>query len=360
MLQPLGLDELSYGVYRFTLGRPGCCIEDISRHLGASPGDVQRKVERLLELSLLRQVSGTLVPTRPPTALRSLLEGRQSELLRQQQEFAQIKAAVNRLTEEYEKFQGPPGAQLGWERLENQAAVYARLERLVGRTRIECLSMLPCDALAEEALAALRPLDQHLLDSGVSVWSIYRESAYNDRPTLTHARWLAQNGAEVGTVPTLPLWLVIFDRETALLPIDPDEPHGGALQIVGAGLLTSLVALFERFWAMVTPLDARPCGDAAGPTPIERELLRLMGQGLTDEAACKKLGVGVRTLRRMIADLMERLDAHSRFEAGANAVDRGWLHPCRRSGDRPLRERTDKGAKSSEHEKDNLDLGVAV
>ncbi|CAM5486695.1 hypothetical protein SGRIM128S_07476 [Streptomyces griseomycini] len=56
---------------------------------------------------------------------------------------------------------------------------------------------------------------------------------------------------------------------------------------------------------------------------MEKEILRLMSQGLTDDAVRKKLGVGLRTARRMIADLMERLDARSRFEAGANAVDRG-------------------------------------
>jgi len=42
---------------------------------------------------------------------------------------------------------------------------------------------------------------------------------------------------------------------------------------------------------------------------------------------CKKLGIGLRTVRRMVADLMTKLDARSRFEAGANAVARGWLSP---------------------------------
>jgi hypothetical protein len=35
--------------------------------------------------------------------------------------------------------------------------------------------------------------------------------------------------------------------------------------------------------------------------------------------------VSLRTARRMMADLMSRLDSRSRFQAGSEAVKRGWL-----------------------------------
>ena len=50
-----------------------------------------------------------------------------------------------------------------------------------------------------------------------------------------------------------------------------------------------------------------------------------MAAGVTDEAAANRLGVSLRTVRRRVADLMERLDASSRFEAGLKAGRRGWL-----------------------------------
>ncbi|WP_308378343.1 helix-turn-helix transcriptional regulator [Streptomyces sp. ISL-87] len=56
-----------------------------------------------------------------------------------------------------------------------------------------------------------------------------------------------------------------------------------------------------------------------GLSPAERELLRLLGSGLTDEAASNRLGVAVRTVRRQMASVMERLGAASRFEAGLKA-----------------------------------------
>ncbi|WP_238430957.1 LuxR C-terminal-related transcriptional regulator [Frankia nepalensis] len=65
--------------------------------------------------------------------------------------------------------------------------------------------------------------------------------------------------------------------------------------------------------------------DDAPPSPSELLLLRLLADGAKDEAAARSLGVSVRTVRRMVADLMRRLDARSRFQAGILAKHRGWL-----------------------------------
>ncbi|MFJ7059804.1 LuxR family transcriptional regulator [Streptomyces microflavus] len=334
MSQPLGLDELTHAVYRFALGRPGCSPDDLFSGLDAPRDDVRRSVDRLLELSLLRPLAGTLVPARPSLALRTLLQQRQAEIMSKQQEFADIKDVVDQLAEEYEVAQ-PSTSHSGWERLESQAAVLARMERLAGRATVGCMSLLPGETVGEEVLLARRPLDQHMLERGLSVWNIHLESVYNDRAALGYARWLARDGGRVGTVPTLPTWLVVYDRATALVPIDPRNPAAGAVQVSGAGFLAGLVALFERLCETMRPLDSLCGGTQDQPTSMEKEILRLMSQGLTDDAVRKKLGVGLRTARRMIADLMERLDARSRFEAGANAVDRGWLSPCACSSDRP-------------------------
>nr|WP_241832347.1 LuxR C-terminal-related transcriptional regulator [Pseudofrankia sp. EUN1h] len=69
-------------------------------------------------------------------------------------------------------------------------------------------------------------------------------------------------------------------------------------------------------------------GDAdadAPPSPAELLLLQLLADGAKDESAARSLGVSVRTVRRMVADLMRRLEARSRFQAGILAKRRGWL-----------------------------------
>lgn len=57
----------------------------------------------------------------------------------------------------------------------------------------------------------------------------------------------------------------------------------------------------------------------------EREVLKLLAQGLTDEAVALRLGVSLRTTRRISAKLMERLGAKSRFHAGLRVGELGLL-----------------------------------
>ena len=42
-------------------------------------------------------------------------------------------------------------------------------------------------------------------------------------------------------------------------------------------------------------------------------------------ARLRKLGIGLRTVRRRIAELMTDLGVDTRFQAGVEAVRRGWL-----------------------------------
>lgn len=62
-------------------------------------------------------------------------------------------------------------------------------------------------------------------------------------------------------------------------------------------------------------------GDASAPggipiSPREWQVLQLLAQGCTDEAVARSLSVSLRTVRRVTAELMARLNARSRFQAG--------------------------------------------
>ena len=62
-----------------------------------------------------------------------------------------------------------------------------------------------------------------------------------------------------------------------------------------------------------------------GPSRADRALLALLGSGAKDETIARELGMSERTLRRRSADLLRRLGAANRFQAGAQAVRRGWI-----------------------------------
>ncbi len=51
----------------------------------------------------------------------------------------------------------------------------------------------------------------------------------------------------------------------------------------------------------------------------------MLAQGHKDEACARNLDVSVRTVRRMVADLTERVGAGSRFELAILAARGGWI-----------------------------------
>jgi DNA-binding CsgD family transcriptional regulator len=141
---------------------------------------------------------------------------------------------------------------------------------------------------------------------------------------------LAPAGVQVRTVPVVPTDATVVDGTLAMLPGGPapaeGEPRAGGLTMVRLpSVVGTVVALFEQLWASAAPLTASDLTGDDGLSGRERELLALLSAGCTDESAAARLGISVRTVRRMMAAIMTRLGARSRFQAGLKAADRGLL-----------------------------------
>ena len=119
-----------------------------------------------------------------------------------------------------------------------------------------------------------------------------------------------------------------FSGSTAVVPLDPDNPRQGAVLLHSPGVIAALHALFEQVWEQAKPLGEVAHRDSRGLSDQERQLLRLLAGGLTDERAAQRLGVSLRTIRRMMSDLMTRMDSRSRFQAGIKVSALGWLDPA--------------------------------
>ncbi|WP_237048484.1 LuxR C-terminal-related transcriptional regulator [Lentzea guizhouensis] len=132
---------------------------------------------------------------------------------------------------------------------------------------------------------------------------------------------LALAGADIRTVPKVPLDALVVDRRLTVLPA---ERHDSVAAFELPSVVTTTVELFERIWQDAVPFTAA-VASAGEVTLRERELLTLLFAGCTDEAAATRLNISVRTVRRTVSQLMDRLGARSRFQAGAKAADRGWL-----------------------------------
>ncbi|OKI25060.1 helix-turn-helix transcriptional regulator [Streptomyces sp. CB03911] len=329
MLDVLGLDPTAETVYREMLSDPTGSVAELCDRLAMDETEVRDALDRLADLHLLRpsrEVPGALRAVSPRYGLELILRRQEDELLRRHQELEASKAAAARAIAEYADIptdEPAPGA----DRLVGLDAIQARLETLTREVTDECLSVMPGGAQSQASLDASRPLDQAAMQRGVRLLTLYQDSARHDPATLAYARWMTEHNASVRTCPVLPPRMLIFDRRIAVVPIDPANTRLGALCTREPGIVASLVALFEQTWASAVPLgaDRGAKNDSTGLSDAERELLRLLSSGLTDEVAGRRLGVSARSVRRVMASLMERLEASSRFEAGLKAAQRGWL-----------------------------------
>nr|WSX72441.1 LuxR C-terminal-related transcriptional regulator [Streptomyces sp. NBC_00899]WSX81489.1 LuxR C-terminal-related transcriptional regulator [Streptomyces sp. NBC_00899] len=332
MLTTLGLDADAEAVYRAMLARPRDGLAAIGEALGLTEDQVRAALDTLSTLALVRpshEREGSLRAVSPDLGLELLLARQQHELAGQQQRLEASRATAAQLIAEYADLRTETDSP-GVEQLTGLDRIRDRLATLTREVRTEVMAFNPKSPPTEEGMAAARPLDQQLLERGVRMRTLYLDSIRNSPPTIAHADWLARHGGQVRTVPTLPTRMIIIDRASAVIPVRNDDTAAGAVILTGQGTVTALCALFESTWAAGRPLGEAPVRDAHGLTPQEQTALSLLAEGLTDEAIARRLGVSPRTARRLTSDLIERLGARSRFQAGVRAAQQGWLpaaHP---------------------------------
>ncbi|RKR86657.1 regulatory LuxR family protein [Micromonospora pisi] len=321
MLANLGLSDTDETVYRAMLYHPRLGVAELAVHLSVPESMVRQALDRLIDLALVRASDEGLRAVRPQAGLMSLLARAEAAIAARQQEIEATRAAIISIAGEFQDH-GSADVVI---RLEGVDAVRDRLAELAREAERECISFSSGGAQTPDTIEAEKPLNQLALERGVSIRDVYQESFRNDPGTLEHACWMAQLGGHCRTVPTLPMRLVIVDRRTALVPIDPSDSRAGAIEIHSPGVVASLVALFEQVWESGRPFGEAPARDDHGLTTQERQLLKLLAAGHTDDSAARKLAVSTRSVQRMMTALTERLAVVSRFQAGVEASRKGWL-----------------------------------
>lgn len=134
-------------------------------------------------------------------------------------------------------------------------------------------------------------------------------------------------GEQIRLLPELPTRMFIIGATHAVLP-EPlgfaDEPRSLVRQ---PGLVHALSLWFEALWERASPLpDLGDLADGrAEPPQLNGFLLSELARGSKDEEIARTLGISLRTVRRRVAAMMTELGVDSRFQAGVEAVRRGWL-----------------------------------
>ena len=312
MLEALGISEPDETVYRTLLGLPQATITELSRLLGR---DVRRSLRTLEQLGLVSRLTGRparLVAARPDVAIDVLVARRREELGRVQLDARALMAEMN--TDEQHRSDRIVEVIVG------RQAIATRFEQLLQGAHRELL-VLDRPPYVSDARSADNSV-RTLLRRRVAVRGIYAPESLEQPGALAEAHDAADAGEQSRVHSNVPMKLAIADRSLALLPMAVDDTIDSAIGIHPSALLDALVQLFELLWQSAIPIVTTAPADVA---VSDEQLLTLLTAGAKDDAIARQLAISNRTVSRRVADLMEVLQARTRFQAGIQATRRGWI-----------------------------------
>ena len=194
------------------------------------------------------------------------------------------------------------------------------LHLMLRTSRGDMLWLRP-DAWAMPRESQVSELLAEAMATGRRSRAIYPVRALTEAPEALRTR--AGLGEQVRVMSEVPTRMFILGDAHAVLP-EPlgfaDEPR---VHVRQRSVVAALTLWFEAMWSRAAPV---PDLDTGRARPDERQfLLEQLMAGATDEVIARKLGIGLRTVRRRVAALMTELGVDTRFQAGVEAVRRGWL-----------------------------------
>jgi DNA-binding CsgD family transcriptional regulator len=327
VFEALGWAPEDFTVYQALLRRPELIRvahrDELAAAAGIAADDVTRHVDRLRELGLLAprwNIPDEEYPLHPRAGFDLLVDRRQQHIDKLSADLNDEKTAAGKFVADYTEFISQKNAA-GVEVLEGERA-YQRMQHfhpvksMWGMFQPDPMPMRPPEESADTA---------HL-QRGIDARYLIVESQVKARGMREYFDYVRRHGGQVRAVPSVPLKMIIFDGEAAVMGIDPDNNSIGAMVHHSKAVLRIAVGLYEHYWHSARPLVDLAPSDQVGLTAQESELLRLLVHGATDEQVARKLGVSMRTVRRIAAKLSEQVGASGRFELGVRAAQRA-AHP---------------------------------
>ncbi|MGB3437437.1 MAG: DNA-binding response regulator [Actinophytocola sp.] len=210
----------------------------------------------------------------------------------------------------------------------DQVTVVRGEEELFARTAhlFATASEITCAARDLNTWAATRPApDTPVQEKRPRLRKLYQPAALLNPSTAQHLRTVARtNGATVRITQDDVNETIIIDRRFAILAGDLADGRRSYGVVTEPAVVQNVSSLFDAAWRSATDLAAYDAQHAELTTFAPR-VLELLATGCKDETAARTLGLGVRTYRRRVAELMTALGAESRFQAGIRAHELGLI-----------------------------------
>lgn len=323
IMATLGFSKRVERDYERLLGQSGRELVSVADAMLRTPEQLLRDVRPLLDLGIVRVESSRVHVAAPPEAVSLLLRETAHAATVATARLEGVARALPHLVAPAAR--PKPGEVADVQPIDGEISSGGNpvplLHSLITESVGDLLWLRP-DQFRKPREDAMAAVVGEAVRQGRASRAIYPFRAWSEaRPTL---ELRASVGEQVRLLPELPTRMFIIGATHVVLP-EPlgfaDEPRSLVRQ---PGLVQAMTLWFESLWERASPLPE------SGPDRTERPelndfVLRELAQGAKDEEIARILGISLRTVRRRVAAIMTELGVDSRFQAGVEAVRRGWL-----------------------------------
>lgn len=326
MSHPSGLSAEAVKVYRLRVTHPTDSVSQLAERAGLATETVAEAEAQLIGIGLLGpSPAGGWVAVNPETATEELVAHAEQEILARQVALGAVRARMHALSSHYLEARSMRSARGDIELVRGLENVRALIEDQARTATTSVDTLATGGAQSEQAIRAALPNDLRVLSRGCRLRIVFQESARRHKPTTQYAARISAAGGQARCLSHLPTRMILYGEDSAVLPIDHARTGLGVAVIRDPAVLGFLRLLYEHYWTLATDYFAPEEEPPRGLSNEEREILALLAVGKTNPEIARDLGISQRTVARIVARLMERLDADSRFQAGVRAVQLGWL-----------------------------------
>jgi DNA-binding CsgD family transcriptional regulator len=310
----IGVARAAEILYRVLLRRPRWRDGELATELRWPLDDVQAAVDELRADGLLAQSADDVLAIRgfePRLARRAITARRLAG-----KPGGPLPSAI--AVERFIALHEAAGERFRAEPAGSADEVSALAERLAAGVERELTLLVPRQLPGSYEFAG--QVAGEVLRRGGTVRTVWAAYFVADPAVVRHARWLGARGAVPRAAARVPVRAMIMDREAAVLV----DEAGAVRWLLPGPALATVLDLADQLWEHGAKVRA---GAAVLPeeSPLPRNalVLRLLADGLTDDAVARRIGVSVRTVRNDVASVMVSLGARSRFQAGVRAARLG-------------------------------------
>jgi DNA-binding CsgD family transcriptional regulator/sugar-specific transcriptional regulator TrmB len=324
VLETLGIGGLQERLYLALVDTPQIDLDGLVLHSGSSEEQARTALAELVEHGMVKLQPGStdrFVAVEPGIGLAGHLTQREQSAREASDQLERARTTVGQIIERY-RVRGISHPLDLIEVVVGRQAVVERFYAIQKAARHEVRGIDTPPYIGTDSQT-----EQVMLESGVSYRCLYSTSALDIPAKLKNIAYAQTLGEEARLLADPPLKLVLVDDNRALIALSDARTGAGSALLVGpSALLDGLSRTFETLWRFAVRFTVQDSAESSGaPTIEESRLLAMLADGLTDRQIAERCRFSPRTAQTRVQNVMAKLNAKTRFQAGLEASRRGWL-----------------------------------